>query len=93
MSDLRKQFNKELRKAKTPAQTHRIYTKYSDVLLARYGTILLCNSTDYVRTVCKILKSDKYRHDDRGLIRFKLTKGSAKRLMNTLEVYGNKLIK
>lgn len=93
MNDLRKEFNAELRKAKTPDQVFRVYTKYSDTLMSRYCTSLLCSYEGYVNTVGKILKSDKHRQvrTKKGHRSDRLTKTSALQLMNAIEKYGDKL--
>lgn len=89
MRDLIGKFNKALRAAKTPRQVYGVYHKYSDIELARIGSIALAYSDDYINNVGVVLKNDVVRKN----YKHKLTKQSAKELMLFIEKYSNKLFR
>jgi hypothetical protein len=94
MADTQESFNKELRKAKTPGQVYKVYTKHSDYKLGCAGAITLAYFDDYVNEVVTVLKVDRHhqRLNSNGHRSDAMTKRSAVKLMRSLDKYTKKLL-
>lgn len=89
-----KEFNKDLKKAKTPQQVYATYDKHSEHQLAKYGVIALSYFDNYISDVGNLMRKDKLHQklNSKGHRSDVMTKKSARELIRLLNLYGNRLL-